>query len=332
MAHGRDFDPARPEGFARLRRLSEVSGRPVCWGPIVQTIDRPDAWTDQLERFRDAQAEGQRVFSHGFTQPDDFEFRFTQTNVFDRWPGWQKLLMSPRVEKLRAMRDPAQRSRLREEMRTDPLPVLPVRWDRIVLVGAATDRYKDLQGSRVADIAHRLGRDPLDVAFDIALDEDLQTHFRLLDARNPDDAVPMQILGEPHIAAGFTDAGAHLMTEVSTGFCTHLLGHWVRDKSAISLEAAVRAITGVPAAETGIADRGLVQPGMRADLTLFDLNTVGALDREFVDDLPTGASRLIQRARGIEYVLVNGQVSYRAGQPTGALPGRVLRPPSASAD
>src|SRR5262249_59921636 len=118
----------------------------------------------------------------------------------------------------------------------------------------------------------------------------LRTQFRLRDVRFPDESVLIEILKQPHVVAGFTDAGAHLLTEVSTGFPTRLLGYWARDKQALSLERAVHLLTGVPAAEAGVSDRGLIKEGLAADLVLFDPATVGASGREFVNGFPGGAT------------------------------------------
>ena len=325
MAAGSEFTHTRSEGRARLKRLTEISGRPVCWSAISATLDKPDAWEQRLADFNALRAEGVPFFALGYTQPDDFEFNFRFTNVFDRFPKWQKVLMLGREEKLRAMRDPATRAVLREEMKSDPLPGLPARWDRIVLVKAATPKYERFNMMKVSDIAADLGKDPLDTAFDIALDEDLGTQMRLLDSRNPDENVIPAVLSTPHIAAGFTDAGAHLITEVNTGFCTRLLGYWVREKQAMTLEHAVRLITGVPAEESGITDRGFLKEGLAADITIFDPQTVNTSAREFVDDMPGGATRLVQHAKGIEYTLVNGRVLLEHGKHSGDLPGRTLR-------
>jgi N-acyl-D-aspartate/D-glutamate deacylase len=110
---------------------------------------------------------------------------------------------------------------------------------------------------------------------------------------------------------------------------THLLSHWVRDRQAFTLEQAVRMLTLVPATHWGFADRGLVREGMTADLLVFDPDTIGPEMPEVVNDLPAGARRLVQRARGIAATVVNGEIVLRDGKHTGALPGRLLRGPYA---
>src|SRR5206468_7193568 len=108
---------------------------------------------------------------------------------------------------------------------------------------------------------------------------------------------------------------------------THVFSHGVRTKQAFTLEQAVRMVTFVPATLWGFADRGLIRPGLAADLVVFDPDTIAAEMPEVVDDLPAGARRLIQRARGIAATVVNGEILLRDGKHTGALPGRLLRGP-----
>ncbi|MEE9284222.1 MAG: amidohydrolase family protein [Dehalococcoidia bacterium] len=325
LASGPEFSRYSEEGMARLVELARISGRPVCWNAISQVIDNRDAWRGQLDTMLELRRQGVPFFALGHTQPDDFEFKFDFTNVFDRWPTWQKVLIEPDEIRLPKLKDPAFRQTLKDEMLDDPFLGLPFSWERVLLVRSSTGRYHDLEMQSLTDIGKTLGKHPLDAALDVALDEDLQTQFRQLDSRNPDPDVMMEVLKEPHVAAGFSDAGAHLITEVNTGFATHLLGYWVRQRGAISLEAAVRRVSAVAAEEAGITDRGHIREGLAADITIFDPETVAASDRVFVNDLPGGEPRLVQYAQGIEYTLVNGQVTMQGGQHTGALAGRTLR-------
>src|SRR5439155_927791 len=124
-------------------------------------------------------------------------------------------------------------------------------------------------------------------------------------------------------------AGAHVSQIIDSSLQTHLLSHWVRAKQAFTLEQAVRMLTLVPATHWGFADRGLVREGFAADLIVFDPDTISPELPEVVNDLPAGARRLVQRARGIAATIVNGEVLLRDGKHTGALPGQLLRGPLA---
>jgi N-acyl-D-aspartate/D-glutamate deacylase len=123
----------------------------------------------------------------------------------------------------------------------------------------------------------------------------------------------------------FSDSGAHLSQIADSSIHTHLLGHWVRDRQEFTWEEAVRMITLAPAQAWGFSDRGLLRPGLRADINIFDPATIGPAVPVLVDDLPGGGLRLEQRAQGLLATLVNGEVTIRQGQSTGVHPGRLLR-------
>jgi N-acyl-D-aspartate/D-glutamate deacylase len=123
----------------------------------------------------------------------------------------------------------------------------------------------------------------------------------------------------------FSDSGAHVSQICDSSLQTHLLSHWVREKQAFTLEQAVRMLTLVPATHFGFADRGLVREGFAADLVIFDPDGIAPEMPQIVNDLPSGARRLVQRARGVAATIVNGEVLLRDGEPTGALPGQLLR-------
>jgi N-acyl-D-aspartate/D-glutamate deacylase len=125
---------------------------------------------------------------------------------------------------------------------------------------------------------------------------------------------------------GLSDGGAHVDMLCDAGYCTYLLGTWVRERQAMSLEQAVKRITSEPADFFGIKGRGRLLPGMAADVVVFDYNTVGSNKRgEMRNDLPGGGRRLVMPARGIEHVLVNGHSLYNQGKPSEGLHGQVLR-------
>jgi N-acyl-D-aspartate/D-glutamate deacylase len=125
---------------------------------------------------------------------------------------------------------------------------------------------------------------------------------------------------------GLSDAGAHLDMLCESGYTTYMLGHWVREQKALTLEHAIKRITSEPADFFGIADRGRLQVGAAADICIFDEAKVDSPLRPTpVKDLPAGGSRLYCKAEGISHVIVNGQTIYRDGQPQPARPGKVLR-------
>jgi N-acyl-D-aspartate/D-glutamate deacylase len=159
----------------------------------------------------------------------------------------------------------------------------------------------------VAELARALHQDPLDVALDLALKEDLQTVFtaQLL---NSDTEAVGRLLNAPHSLVSLSDAGAHLTFFNDAGFGLHLLGHWARDLGLMSMTQAVHKLTQQPAQVLGLKDRGLLRVGYAADLLLFDPQTIGRGPKHRVFDLPGGASRLNTAAFGVQGVWVNGQM------------------------
>jgi N-acyl-D-aspartate/D-glutamate deacylase len=132
----------------------------------------------------------------------------------------------------------------------------------------------------------------------------------------------------PRTVVTFSDSGAHVSQIMDASLQTHLLSHWVREKQAFTLEQAVRMLSFETATQWGFADRGLIREGMAADVVVFDPDTVAPQMPQVVNDLPAGARRLVQRSRGFAATVVNGEVVLRDGEPTGTLPGQLLRGPA----
>ena len=137
----------------------------------------------------------------------------------------------------------------------------------------------------------------------------------------------LEMLKDPTTVVGLADGGAHCNSICDAGVPTHMLEHWARDRDGETLpvETVVRKITRDTAEVYGLLDRGVVAPGLRADLNVIDFEHVAQLSPRLVHDLPAGASRFIQEARGYEATVAGGQVTFRQGEHTGALPGRLLR-------
>ena len=180
----------------------------------------------------------------------------------------------------------------------------------------------------VAEVARERGVDPVEAMIDLALEKDLERFF-LQPIANEDQGDALELMQHPRTVVTFSDSGAHVSQIMDASLQTHLLGHWVRTRQAFTLEQAIRMLSFVPATHWGLADRGLIREGMAADLIVFDPATIGPAMPEVAHDLPAGARRLVQRARGISATVVNGEVILRDGKPTGAWPGQLLRGPLA---
>jgi N-acyl-D-aspartate/D-glutamate deacylase len=197
-------------------------------------------------------------------------------------------------------------------------------WDRVTVSRVALGKNETLKGKTIAAIADEQRKDPVDVLLDLTLEENLQTVFSSGPDRHDEEATAA-LLKSPHVLIGLSDAGAHVEFQAGYGYGTTVLGHWVRESKALSLEEAIRKLTFMQAAFFGIPDRGLLWPGFAADVVVFDAETVDILEQEEVHDLPGGRTRQGLKARGIDYTIVNGQILLENGEHSGAYPGRVVR-------
>ena len=167
--------------------------------------------------------------------------------------------------------------------------------------------------------------DGVDALLDLTLEDDLANEFTMQSFNTRVDRMT-EILQNKDMLLGLGDGGAHLDMLCDSGYPTFVLGTWVRERKAITLEEAVRRMTSDPADFFGIKDRGRLKPGLAADVTIFDPATVASVGRpERRYDLPGGAKRMVMRSQGIEYTIVNGAVTWERGALSGAAAGKVLR-------
>ena len=180
------------------------------------------------------------------------------------------------------------------------------------------------QGKTIGQIAKEQNKRVIDAFLDLVVEENLDTGL-MQSENNVDDEAMAKILTYPNAIVGLSDGGAHVQFHGGYGYCTRLLAEWVREKHVMSLEHAVRRLTFNSASALGLYDRGLIRPGMAADIVIFDPDTVHPLPESVVHDFPAGGWRMKEPAEGIMATIVNGQVLMEDGKHTGALPGRVLR-------
>lgn len=312
-----------------MSRLSEATGRPVVYNNLNQSARRPGEWKEQMAHVDATVARGIRAYPMSTPNriTDFFTMRNTQT--FRGLPTWHPILIATDEEKLRAYSDPEVRKKLHAEavefkIDFDPAGICRTWWDYMTVQHAALPRNQGLVGKTIGQIAKEQGKGIIDAFLDLVVEENLDTAF-LHGENNVDDAAVAQILTYPNAIIGLSDGGAHVQFQSGFGFSTRLLAEWVREKKIMSLETAVRRLTFESASLFGLHDRGLLQPGMVADIVIFDPDTVRPLPQEVVHDFPTGAMRMREPAEGILMTIVNGQILLEDGKHSGALPGRVLR-------
>jgi N-acyl-D-amino-acid deacylase len=314
----------RAAAMARLRALAVTTKVQTSFG--ITAYGDPNRWRELLHLLDDAAADGGRMWGQSSCRPAGAVFHFRTWLPFDKLPEWRELRALPHDEQAVLLRDPDTRRRLTaavgdgaftlgKETATSSI------FDRLMLLGANTNEMPT-----VNEIARQRGVQPLDALIDLVLDE--RFLFQVTGNDNADDV--LTILRHPRTVMTFSDAGAHVSQIVNASLQTHLLSYWVRERQALTIEQAVRMLTLVPATLWGFADRGLVRPGMVADLNVFDPETVGAALPEVVHDFPAGATRLVQRATGFLATIVGGEQTFDRGEHTGALAGQLLRRTNAS--
>jgi N-acyl-D-amino-acid deacylase len=316
------------EYHVRLRDLAVETGVPVTWG-LFSRRDDPETWRVYLGLLEETAAAGGRMFAQVHSRALSVVLSFRTSLPFDRLPVWKELRALPLAEQRQRLRDPALRRRLvdaareRDERRAIGAEPRPAAYEWIFL-------FDTVDGPRrsVAEVARERGLDPVEAMIELALEKDLERFF-LQPIANENQDHALELMRHPRTVVTFSDSGAHVSQIMDASLQTHVLSHWVREKQAFTLEQAVRLLSFDTATHWGFADRGLIREGMAADLLVFDPETVGPEMPEVVHDLPAGARRLVQRARGIAATVVNGEIVLRDGKPTGALPGQLLRGPLA---
>ena len=328
-----DFDDLDGE-FAMLRRVVERCRRPMAI-TILQRDSEPEGWRRLLGHIAEANREGLPMIGQTLTRATGIVLGFeVSMNPFSGRPSWEAIAHLPLAEKLQTLREPAFRARLvAEPCRSEALARRVARWERLFPIGTPAD-YEPAADQSVAARAARAGRTPEDVAYDYLLErEGRALLYRPLHnfAAGTLDAVG-EMLRHPHTLVSLGDGGAHVGMLCDASAFTYMLSHWVRDRARgerMPLPWAVRRITRDNALALGLADRGLLRPGHKADLNLIDLDRLTLHCPEPVYDLPGGGRRLIQRAEGYAATVVAGVPVYREGEATGALPGRLVRGPQA---
>ena len=316
---------ATPEYIRWAGALARHAGRPVLWQIFVHLCAYPTLWQEQLAAVEAENAQGGETYGLANAVPLMRRYTLKNAQQFDEFPTWRAVMFLPLAARRQALADPETRRKMRWEAVEDPkIGTFHKRWDLVWVQDVAREEHEQYRGQSVAAVAASQGKDVLDAFLDLALAEDLETRF-CHSTTNADDDATAAILNSPYALVGQSDAGAHVQFDASFGYCTTFLGEWVRDKAAISMETAVHKLTGQVATIYGLGDRGTLEPGKAADIVVFDPATVRALEPETAYDYPGGTSRLVQRAEGVHYTIVNGEPIVEAGELTGARPGVVLR-------
>jgi N-acyl-D-amino-acid deacylase len=316
------------EYFDRLKNLAIESGCPVTFGmPSIRAA--PDVWPAYYELGNEVADAGGRLFVQAHSRSISTLLSFKSHTPFDKWEGWKDLRSKPLEEQKALLRNPEIKRQLVDiaSRPYDGPPIVgaeprPPEWDWVYL-------FNDIGDEQVmTEVAAARGVHPVEAMIDIALERDFDAFFRQPLANEDENAV-LTMMKHPRSVVTFSDSGAHVAQIMDSSLQTHLLSYWVREREAFTLEEAVRLITHDTATAWGLYDRGMIREGLNADLVVFDPDTIHQNMPVLVNDLPAGAQRLLQTARGISNTIVNGEILLENNQPTGNLPGRLVRGPLA---
>ena len=324
-------DPERVRDYlVRLRDLAVDSGCPVTWG-MFSSRRAPDYWRPYFDLLDETAAAGGRMFAQVHSRSLNVLLSFETRLPFDALPDWKELRSKPLAEQCTALEDPTLRARLVAAASA------PSSGCRAVGTEMRRPDYEwlfvmnDAVGPHVsvADVARDRGCEPVEAMIDLARERALRCFFvQPIANENPDHVLEM--MRHSRSVVTFSDSGAHVSQIMDSSLQTHVLAYWVRERQIVTLEEAVRMLSFETATAWGFHDRGLLRRGFAADLNVFDPTEVTPEMPEVVHDLPAGAVRLKQKARGFHATIVNGQVVLRDGEHTGALPGQLLRGPLAA--
>ncbi|MGI8329410.1 N-acyl-D-amino-acid deacylase family protein [Actinomadura scrupuli] len=300
----------------QFSEIAERYGVPVTWTALMARADKPGAALRMVERGGLLPGE---VYPQIACRPIVMQISMSDPVPFAEIDVWKDVLARPRAERAGLYRDAG----WRERARAATLDGWSHRWPKTSV--EETRVHHDAIGIPLDRLASDRGTTPFDLMLDLALSDDMATRFRIVLDNDGDDEVG-ELLADKRTLLGLSDAGAHASQLCDACYSTHLLGHWVRERKALTLEHAVWRLTGHPHQAFRIADRGLVREGFHADLVAFDPETVGTTPVERVHDQPGGADRLIVRSTGVEHMWVNGVATRAGGEDVaGAAPGRLLR-------
>jgi len=309
--------------------MTTTARRPLNWNLLTVDSRTPDKTARQLEASSVAAAAGGRIIALTMPTlvPMNMSFR-THCALF-LIPGWGDVMGLPLEQRIEKLRDPDVRARLDELAHSEGAGVFRrlSNWSSYIIGDTFAPENEGLSWRDVGSIAAEQGKPPFDALLDLVIADGLRTVL-WPKASDGDDAswrARVDVWENPGALVGGSDAGAHLDRMCGSNYPTSFLGDCLRKRKLVPMERAVHWMTAAPADLFGLHDRGRISEGLRADLFVFDPETVASEPATLVQDLPGGSPRLIADSIGVVRVLVNGTETVADGKPTGNLPGTLLR-------
>ena len=316
-----------------MRKVAALTGQPVSVN-LNQSDKASEVWRDVLRLLDEAHADGLPIVAQVAGRSIGILYCL-QGSVHPLLfhPAYQEIAHLPLAEQLVALAEPERRRRIIHDVPDDggffQAAVLNG-LGRIWQVDDSNIDYEPDTIDSVAAVAQRSGVPAMELVLDqlTANDGNGMLYAPFFNYSYGDLSFTEAVTRHPHTRMGLSDGGAHCGAICDGGMPTFMLTHWARDRirgPKLPLEYVVHRQTSQTAALYGIADRGVVAPGMRADLNLIDYDHLGFDVPRMAYDLPAGGRRLVQRGRGYVGTWLAGVQTVDHDEFTGATPGVVLR-------
>lgn len=315
-----------------MRRMSlAANGAPVTFS-VVQNPRDPEFWRNIFAWCETANRSGARLVPQVLGRPLNSLVSLSSRNPFTGGATFEALRGLPLAERAARMRQPEVRHSVLAEaavLEGQRPGYRRYDMDRVFPMSDPPD-YEPLPERSLAAISAAEGRAPEEILYDQLVEGpgDATLLWAMMNYSEGSTEAVREMIMNPMSLLGIGDGGAHCLSLCDATTPTTILTHWVRDRTRgprIPLERAVHEMTGHPAAMLGLDDRGLLATGRRADINLIDLENLRLGKPEFVNDLPGGGRRIIQRTRGYVGTFVKGIQVLENGQETGERPGAVIR-------
>ncbi|HJY84929.1 MAG TPA: amidohydrolase family protein [Candidatus Binatia bacterium] len=307
-----------------LLHMAQESQRPVTWLALIHMPNMPGTCEQMLARVQPFIEKGLSIPPQVNPRPVTQFYTLRNPFAFSEMPSWKGAFNRTVEEQVVLYRSPQFREAFRDDLAAGRGLLFRGQWDRLHVTRVETEQNKQFLNESIGEIAARLHKDPVDTLLDLAVEERTELGFTV-SLINTDPEAVGKLITLPNVLIGLSDAGAHVDQHCEAGVPTYILHEWVHKRQVLTLEEGVRRITSELADFLGLKTKGRVTPGMDADLVLFDPTTVKPHPSEWVNDLPGGKPRLVERSEGIAYTLVNGEILFAHNQYQGGLPGRIVR-------
>ena len=314
------FMHERKEQHELMTQMMRLSGRQLhVNGVLGSGAEESRAWVKW------ARSEGLPVVCQSSIVFPHHIFKLADYNLFDIYPNWVQPLVGSAEERAAKLRSPDTRAAMKQDVERYRHP--RTNYSRLEVVEVVREANRKYEGMCLEELGECQQKHPLDAFLDLALEEGLQTVFRIPAGGVGTMEKVADRLKSPSTHISFSDGGAHIKFRTISHWPVFCLMEMVRDRELITLEEAHYKMSAFPAWFADFKDRGTLRTGSWADIMVYDLEKLGLLYDKitYATDFPGGDRRVVQWPTGMRYIMTNGTVTFEENKCTGALPGKLLR-------